>query len=418
MKVINEELQDFEVEALKRKQKRLEAYRKYAKLDESEIITEENLNESALEKVSSLYNYDYNFLKEEILESTKTLTEDTVGDLADKLDAEVVPSKTSDQIFDALDWALKVNERQKRLGNDDYMNLMFVGGAGVGKTARVHQWAKKNNINLLPIYAATLEAIDASGALMPDMQKGRAVKLPSTLLDPLDRPRSVLFLDEYNRAPQDVRAVFLNLIQKHQIPSSDKEGGYREFDNLLFTVVAINPSKGGGYHTDELDRAARNRFARINVKANNMELLNYLNDTYSKEIEAAQKDGDTETVELITGWKDIANLLLKSPKFEFDSDEYLDGDEDSDAVEKDLFVSPRSLKTAIEASDGTKETFLKAFETFCGDDKKKIVETILKDYKDRNDKANDALKSGTDSKVLKNNLSVFDTIMDGVEVED
>lgn len=102
MKVINEELQDFEVEALKRKQKRLEAYRKYAKLDESEIITEENLNESALEKVSSLYNYDYNFLKEEILESTKRLTEDTVGDLADKLDAEVVPSNTSDQIFDAL----------------------------------------------------------------------------------------------------------------------------------------------------------------------------------------------------------------------------------------------------------------------------------------------------------------------------
>ena len=55
-------------------------------------------------------------------------------------------------------------------------------------------------------------------------------------------------------------------------------------------------------------------------------------------------------------------------------------------------LSRRSLKQLLIASDGTKEDFLRKWNRVCNSLDYPMAEKILNDYKDIEDKANDALK--------------------------
>ena len=55
---------------------------------------------------------------------------------------------------------------------------------------------------------------------------------------------------------------------------------------------------------------------------------------------------------------------------------------------------------ALDFSDGTKKDFLDIWSHYCNYKKKGIVETILSDYVDVEDKANDAIKDGSESDVF------------------
>jgi MoxR-like ATPase len=113
---------------------------------------------------------------------------------------------------------------------------------------------------------------------MTDPTVNSVVKLRSSYLDPLDRENSVLFLDEYNRGSRGNRAALLDLISAHRIEGEDlpevkearaKKGlsvndGYRHFDNLLFTVAAMNPEddfSGIDSTADSLSSAEKSRFS-------------------------------------------------------------------------------------------------------------------------------------------------------------
>lgn len=56
---------------------------------------------------------------------------------------------------------------------------------------------------------------------------------------------------------------------------------------------------------------------------------------------------------------------------------------------------------ALDKSDGTKESLLGLWDRFCNYNKKPIIERALKNYQDVDDKANAALKGGTESDVFK-----------------
>lgn len=75
---------------------------------------------------------------------TKAKTQKTLQDeidaaekKADKLLDDPAEVKDPDQIVDALDRALVVAKRQIKRGTRNFLNVLFVGEAGTGKTARI-----------------------------------------------------------------------------------------------------------------------------------------------------------------------------------------------------------------------------------------------------------------------------------------
>ena len=271
---VKDELNDFVEKKLKselaeERAKRNQMYRKYAQLDESTAITEENLDEYALNRTSCLSNFDVNKLKEELLggslteDGTSKADSETVIDAANKLgqDKKPIIASKNGVIEDALDLALDRNLDELDYMEDDpnhrprFQNVLLIGEAGAGKTARVKAWARKNNINLVTKLASVMDQTDLGGAPVPDANREHIIRLSTKEMDALERPRSVLFLDEYDRAIKAIRGTLLTLINDHEI--TDKEST-RFIPNFLFTVAAINPADEN-YDTDEIDTAENDR---------------------------------------------------------------------------------------------------------------------------------------------------------------
>ena len=72
-----------------------------------------------------------------------------------------------------------------------------------------------------------------------------------------------------------------------------------------------------------------------------------------------------------------------------------------------LILTARTLTNLLQNCDGTKEDFLDNWNNFCNSTKKTMVEGILANYQDVDDKANDALKGGTESEVFSKKASTL-----------
>lgn len=323
----------------------------------------------------------------------KKLNEDTL-EQAVKRDAQqasneikndvIVDGHKKGSVEKALDRIYKTAKRAQRSGSKEFQNLLLIGRAGVGKTAIVKRWAKDNGVNLVDKDAKTMDPSDLGGIVFADAEHpGQATKLRSNELDALQAPNSVLFLDEYNRAPSDVRGSLLTLVNDHELISGKEK---IEFPNLLFTVAAINPPNPN-YNTDELDAAERSRFYQEYVEAEPDVLLDFL---VNRHFKPQLKDADEEEATEIEGRIKLATTLLSSREFAFDTeeDENRLSEEDPNAP----ILNPRSFTKALEMSDGTKEDFLDVWNHMCNRDKKGMVERILANYQDVDNKANDALK--------------------------
>ena len=64
------------------------------------------------------------------------------------------------------------------------------------------------------------------------------------------------------------------------------------------------------------------------------------------------------------------------------------------------YLNPRSLEDALRDCDGTKDDLIAEWNDICGHSTLNMVKSILKNYVDVKDKANDALKGGTKSSVF------------------
>lgn len=329
---------------------------------------------------------------------------------------------TEDSLYEVLDRALATSRRQKKLQKrgfnaEAYQNILLVGPAGVGKTARFKEWAKKRGIRIESQDAKGMDPSDIGGAISPDRETGAvAVKLATTQFDKLDTGESeaVLFLDELNRAMAETRGSLLTLINNHEVPDPRVPGGSRVLRDLVFTVAAINPNTvDSAYNTGVLDPAELSRFYIVYVTASNKDQLEYYNRFYGdiiknyEDIIASGEADKDDVVELqeYKGRLALATKILNSDEFFFDDDvAEAQAMEDSSNI-----LNPRTLTACLEHSDGTKKSFLKFWEGHCSSRKYATMQNILREFRDidKDDKANAVFKKPSQS-VFKNEKSSWD----------
>lgn len=313
----------------------------------------------------------------------------------------------------ALDRSLIVAKRNIKSGRGDYPNLLFIGNAGTGKTGRIKSWARKNNVNLVTVSAATMDDTDLGGALAPNLATGTAQKLASTQFDELGNVQnSVLFLDEWNRAPSSVRGTLLTLIQDHTVPDPRVQGAQRFLPNFLFTVAAINPYNVD-YDTNKLDDAELGRVRTINIRSDKFNTLGYIKHVWGKQI--AEADDPNEKREL-EGQLALADKLIHDKRFTFD--DQVDINKSHQAADQDagngLVLNARSFTNLLAYCDGTKKDLIDLWNDYCNSNKKQVIVDILADYEDAADKANDVLTQGTDSQVFASKQDTIKNMRDTI----
>ena len=348
------------------------------------------------------------------------LTEATLADTIDQVEKEVdnavvVDSDDEFELERTLTRALTVNKRLKqKSGRPQYVNILIEGEAGTGKTSRVIQWAKKHGVNLMIVRAAGMDDTDLGGAIAPNADHTIVNRLASTEFDKLDRPNSVLFLDEFNRAPKSVRTNLLQLVNDHRVPDPRAEDNDRELKNFLFTIASVNPATIG-YDTDNFDRAELNRFKRIGLEASNREVKAYLMKKIAKDIEEvkASENPDEEELKELLGKQQLVDVLLDSKEFTFDNVKDI---EDSENSGNGLILSPRSFEALLNDCNGTKDDFIAQYPYWCNSLKLPTIKNILADYKDVDDKATQALAGhNTESNVFGNRKAKIKDFMAGLD---
>lgn len=377
----------------------VEDYRKFANLADDEEITG-SLDEWALNEAAVRNNVQRNDLRHRLLGEDITLDQ---AARALETEAEVVKDKT--QIEKELDQSLKrALWMQKRDIRSNFPNKLFISQPGHGKTAIIYQWARANDVNIVYKDCKTMDMASLGGILTKPSNPDDpyAGRMATREFHVLNEPRTVLFLDELNRAPGNIQGALLTLINEHSVWDPSQPHELRYLPNFLFTVAAINPPTLKDPALKPLGTAMRNRFKALETPSSPKETLNYLTSYYNDLIKG---EDDEEMLTELKGKLALAETILTDPKFTYDT--AIDEEEHLDD-ESYQSLSPRSFTDALENSDGTKAGLLREWNGYCNYEKKHVIEDILNDYVDINDKANAALERDTASDVFKksaNNMS-------------
>lgn len=313
-----------------------------------------------------------------------------------------VPSELTDKLDDCLANAMA----NYAAGTHDGVDLLITGLPGSGKTGITKQWAKDRGVNLFYLNAKNddLGAI-LNGFPVDTVEKDangndvhRVTRSFSKSLDALDKPKSVLFLDEFNRAAPKLRAVLLSLINEHVV-DGDGEDGFRHFDNLLFTVACINPSVPTDPGAMDLNDAEMSRFVdSMDWDSKTEDAHRYIVFHVNKMI-ATLDTADENYAYFYTRYNKILNItnaLLGDYRFEFDSrDDLLDLFND-----KAKMLNQRAITDALMAHGYNKEKFLNWVDKYSKflDKDKTMIHDILDSYVEQ-----DIVVPGASSKTTPNN---------------
>lgn len=245
-------------------------------------------------------------------------------------------------------------------------DLLVTGLPGSGKTAIFKAWCKERGVKFKYINAKDEDLSAAiNGFSVHDVEEIDDRKVHSVvqagskkLLSLIDTP-TVLFLDEFNRAPQQLRAQLLTLINEHQVAGDDPDddSGFITLHGLLFTVACINPAVATDPGALTLNQAERSRMVRkLDMDSNPADALNYIKSYYSKKLKAL----DTKDPKYNYSYKryastlNLALALLTDPRFEFDTRE----DQADLELEDRTMLNQRLLTDALEGTGYSKEEFL------------------------------------------------------------
>lgn len=295
------------------------------------------------------------------------------------------PLDVASELTDKLDDCLANAMAAHAAGTSDGVDLLVTGLPGSGKTGITKQWAKDRGVNLFYLNAKN----DDLGAILNGFPvdtveqdaDGNAVhrvtRSFSKSLDALDKEKSVLFLDEFNRAAPKLRAVLLSLINEHVV-DGDGPDGFRHFDNLLFTVACINPSVPTDPGAMDLNDAEMSRFVdTMDWDSKVPDAIKYIRFHLKKLLDALKPEDENYNFFYIRYNKilNLAEALLGDPLFEFDSrDDLLDLFND-----KAKMLNQRAITDALMSHGYNKEKFLNWVDKYSKflDKDKEMIHNIL-----------------------------------------
>lgn len=176
--------------------------------------------------------------------------------------------------------------------------VMMVGAMGIGKSWIVKQAAKNLGIECIDLRLAQQEPGDLIGIPRYDSAKGSTVWAKPEWW-PKEGTSGILFLDELNRAPTDVRQAIFQLVNEWRMHTHVLPEGWS-------IVSAINPDNSQ-YQVETLDPAMIRRFCMIKLSA---------------DVEVWQKwaHGEGQIDESITGFIAAhSDMLAKSDSFKIET---------------------------------------------------------------------------------------------------
>lgn len=264
------------------------------------------------------------------------------------------------RITEKLDFALSIAKKNKRRGEHVECNVLIVGLPGSGKTASINDWARSNGVNLFSVNAKDndLEAY-LNGYTVRDTEDPNYVKKAlSKNLDPLDKPNSVLFLDEYNRQSKDqIRGALLQLIQEHTVVGND-ENGKRYFPNLLFTIVCINPSVPTDKGATPLNQAEMSRLPIVIKDADSDPIMTsaYLKANYTRRINELDPKDEfyLEDLEDFLRCLDLGLFVMKHREFKYDGMDKLQDIYD----EQSNMLNQRTFTVLLKNANGRRDAMI------------------------------------------------------------
>ncbi len=274
----------------------------------------------------------------------------------------------------------------------NFQNVIIYGLAGFGKTAKVKDFCRLHNLNLFECDAKSLDIATVGGIPYPklDPKTGEYTQAPigSKYWDGLNEPNTVLYLDELNRTGPAVRGSLLTLINDHILPmysedpKTGKTSNIKEFPNLLFTVISINPADDIFQDAEDLDPAMISRNAAVIEQGPDIrDFLTHLTKTYTA-IEQNQYLKPDRKVKYM-GQFELAKAILTDKSFCFDDANDV-RDIYYDKSRLGNYLNYRSFYAVLRRCDGTKKHFLQVLN-YSGFSKAKITmfKNILATYTDK-----------------------------------
>jgi hypothetical protein len=151
---------------------------------------------------------------------------------------------------------MKINQVKQYLKGMVEKNVpvatLIVGTMGMGKSQLVKQVADELKIGFIDLRLAQQEPGDLIG--IPYQKEGRTYWAKPNWF-PEDGTKGILFLDEINRAPNDVRQAVFQLVLDKKMHTHTLPSGWA-------IVSAMNPSNGA-YQVEDLDPAMVRRFSTV-----------------------------------------------------------------------------------------------------------------------------------------------------------
>jgi len=299
-----------------------------------------------------------------------------ISDTAKAIDADGVamapdgiPGMSDDEVLGVenditrtLDDALRIARKGKRQHQKKNANVLITGLPGSGKTAIVEDWAHSKGI-----YPRTVETTDPNfkeavyGLTLRDITKtdvNKTAKAASNFFDDLDENgECILFLDEFNRGEEDLRRAILTLVNEHWIPDPNYPEGHRYFNNLLFSVAAINP---GGLRWDRsagiLNDAEKSRFSQhIDFDSNVETTVDYFQKHWDNAIKKLNKNDPyyLEDLEEYLKSQHLGLFIVQNRKFKYDTA----ADQEELHELSKVMLNQRELTIGINFSEGDVDRF-------------------------------------------------------------
>lgn len=147
--------------------------------------------------------------------------------------------------------------------------VVIRGDAGIGKSQIVQQVARDLGFKLVDLRLAQQEAGDLIGLPRTDPETQKTVWYAPEWW-PTEGDKTIIFFDELNRAPVDVRQAIFQVLTEYRMHTA-------VLPENTFLVAAINPDDGGkmNYQVEQFDPAMVNRMCFIDMEPDVQQWVNW-----------------------------------------------------------------------------------------------------------------------------------------------